>query len=162
MVSFSYGASRIKISFSVVAGMNLVMSGMLGMAVLDRKWFFSFYRRQDNRCSGRSFTWWNGGISDLSLCSDTKAEYDEKTRKLNFMSGIILAVALSIDSVAVGMGAGLLEGVRWMLIAGAFLWGIFMMEIGWKLGKCCAKFYKKDLSWIGGICLLLLAFFAFW
>lgn len=33
MVSFSYGASRIKISFSVVAGMNLVMSGMLGMAV---------------------------------------------------------------------------------------------------------------------------------
>ena len=78
------------------------------------------------------------------------------------MSGIILAVALSIDSVAVGMGAGLLEGVRWMLIAGAFLFGIFMMEIGWKLGKCCAKFYKKDLSWVGGICLLLLAFFAFW
>ena len=85
----------------------------------------------------------------------------KKTRKLNFMSGIILAMALSIDSVAVGMGAGLLEGVRWMLIAGAFLFGIFMMEIGWKLGKCCAKFYKKDLSWIGGICLLLLAFFAF-
>lgn len=56
------------------------------------------------------------------------------------MSGIILAMALSIDSVAVGMGAGLLEGVRWMLIAGAFLFGIFMMEIGWKLGKCCAKF----------------------
>ena len=80
MVSFSYGASRIKISFSVVAGMNLVMSGMLGMAV----WIFLFYRRQDNRCSGRSFTWWNGGISDLSLCSDTKAEYDEKNKKIKF------------------------------------------------------------------------------
>lgn len=106
MVSFSYGASRIKISFSVVAGMNLVMSGMLGMAVWIGNGFL-IYRRQDNRCSGRSFTWWNGRIPDLSLCSDTKAEYDEKTRKLNFMSGIILAVALSIDSVAVGMGAGL-------------------------------------------------------
>ena len=68
MVSFSYGASRIKISFSVVAGMNLVMSGMLGMAV----WI------------GNGFTWWNGGISDLSLCSDTKAKYDEKNKKIKF------------------------------------------------------------------------------
>ena len=77
MVSFSYGASRIKISFSVVTGMNLIMSGMLGMAVWIGNGFSYFIE-------GRSFTWWNGGISDLSLCSDTKAKYDEKNKKIKF------------------------------------------------------------------------------
>ena len=162
MVSFSYGASRIKISFSVVAGMNLVMSGMLGMAVWIGNGFSYFIEGRTTDVLAGVLLGGMGGYQIYHSVRIQKQNMTKKTRKLNFMSGIILAVALSIDSVAVGMGAGLLEGVRWMLIAGAFLWGIFMMEIGWKLGNCCAKFYKKDLSWVGGICLLLLAFFAFW
>ena len=162
MVSFSYGASRIKISFSVVAGMNLVMSVMLGTAVWIGNGFAHFIEGRTTDMLAGVLLGGMGGYQIYQSVRMRKQNTTKKTRKLNFMSGIILAVALSIDSVAVGMGAGLLEGVRWMMIAGAFLWGIFMMEIGWKLGKCCAKFYKKDLSWIGGICLLLLAFFAFW
>ena len=81
MVSFSYGASRIKISFSVVAGMNLVMSGMLGMAVWIGNGFSYFIEgRTTDILAGVLL----GGISDLSLCSDTKAKYDEKNKKIEF------------------------------------------------------------------------------
>ncbi len=162
MVSFSYGASRIKIPFSVVAGMNLVMSGMLGIAVWMGNGFAHFLKGRTTDILAGVLLGGMGGYQIYQSVRAQKQNATKKTGKLNLMSGMILAMALSIDSVAVGMGAGLLEGVRWMLVAGAFLWGIFMMEIGWKLGKYCAKFYKKDLSWIGGLCLLLLAFFALW
>ena len=124
MVSFSYGASRIKISFSVVAGMNLVMSGMLGMAVWIGNGFSHFIEGRTTDVLAGVLLGGMGGYQIYHSVQIQKQNMTKKTRKLNFMSGIILAVALSIDSVAVGMGAGLLEGVRWMLIAGAFLWGI--------------------------------------
>lgn len=163
MVSFAYGASCIKIPFWVVAGMNLVMSGMLGVAV----WIGS----------GLNY-FITGKITDIlaaillagmgvyqitqSFMVRKKNTIKRIEERLSFFKGIILAFALSMDSVVVGIGAGLLEGTQWIVLAGAFLIGVLMMEIGWKLGKYCAGFYKKDLSWIGGVCLLLLAFFALW
>lgn len=162
MVSFSYGASRIKIPFSVVAGMNLVMTGMLGMAVWIGNGFTHFISGRTTDILAGVLLGGMGSCQIYQSVRTRKKNTMKKTKKLTLMSGIILAMALSIDSVAVGMGAGLLEGVRWILLTGAFCWGVFMMEIGWKLGKCCAKVYKKDLSWIGGFCLLLLAFFALW
>lgn len=80
---FFVWASRIKISFSVVAGMNLVMSGMLGMAVWIGNGFSYFIEgRTTDILAGVLLG--GMGISDLSLCSDTKAKYDEKNKKIKF------------------------------------------------------------------------------
>lgn len=162
MVSFSYGASCIKISFPVVTVMNLVMSGMLGVAVWMGNGFTSIISGRTTDILAGILLGGMGGYQIYQSILTRKKNTIKKIEKLNFMKGVILAGALSIDSVAVGIGAGLLEGVRWMVVAGAFILGVLMMEIGWNLGRYCVRFYTKDLSWIGGVCLLLLAFFAFW
>ena len=43
------------------------------------------------------------------------------------------------------------------MVVGSFLGGIFMMEVGWKLGKLFGISVKRDLSWLSGACLILLA-----
>lgn len=161
MVSFAYGASKIKISFLVIAGMNLVMSGMLGMAVWIGSGLNSFMTGKITDILA-AILLAGMGIYQIkqSLMARKKNTRKQIQGKLSFLRGLILAFALSMDSVVVGIGAGLLEGRQWTVLAGAFLTGVFMMEIGWQLGKYSAGFYKKDLSWIGGGCLLLLAFFA--
>lgn len=40
----------------------------------------------------------------------------------------------------------------------AFLGGMGMMKAGWELGSRFRKKTNRDLSWISGMCLLLLAF----
>lgn len=92
MVSFSYGASRIKISFSVVAGMNLVMSGMLGMAVWIGNGFSYFIEGRTTDILAGVLLGGMGGYQIYHSVRIRKQNTMKKTRKLNFMSGIILAM----------------------------------------------------------------------
>ena len=77
---------------------------------------------------------------------------------LTMKEGFILAFVLSADSLAAGLGTGLMQSGEWMLAAGAFLGGMGMMKAGWELGSRFRKKTNRDLSWISGMCLLLLAF----
>ena len=45
VVSFAYGMEKIKLSFLMVVGMNLIMSCLLGMAVLTGNFLSCFYQR---------------------------------------------------------------------------------------------------------------------
>ena len=72
--------------------------------------------------------------------------------------GIVgLAFILSLDSIAVGIGTGLVQSGQVMLVIGSFLAGIAVMEAGWMLGHGTRHILNRDLSWLSGVCLLLLA-----
>ena len=80
MVSFSYGASRIKISFSVVAGMNLVMSGMLGMAVWIGNGFSHFIEgRTTDVLAGVLL----GGMGGYQIYHSVRIQKQNMTKKTN-------------------------------------------------------------------------------
>jgi len=59
---------------------------------------------------------------------------------------------------AKGLSAYCLHGAkkRGLLIPGVFLGGILMMEAGWRAGNHFRHVFRKDISWISGICLLIL------
>ena len=84
-------------------------------------------------------------------------EESEKVKALNLLEGLGLAFILSLDSIAVGIGTGLVQSGQVMLVIGSFLAGIAVMEAGWMLGHGTRHILNRDLSWLSGVCLLLLA-----
>ena len=78
-------------------------------------------------------------------------------KELSWTEGFLLALALSLDGLVAGVGAGLLYSNKLLLVACSFVAGIAVMLLGWMLGYRCRHFIRRDLSWISGACLLLLA-----
>lgn len=91
-----------------------------------------------------------------------KEENKEIYQELTAAEGFTLAFLLSLDSLAVGVGTGLVQSGQLFLAAGTFICGILMMELGWRLGCVFRNTTQKDLSWVSGVCLLLLAMSFLW
>lgn len=158
VVSFAYGMEKVKISFPIVVGMNLIMSFLLGMAVLTGNFLSCFLSKTITSllCTGILA---GMGLYRILICFYSKEDTVEKRKKkeLARMEAILLAIVLSLDSLAVGLGTGLVQTRGLFLAVGSFVGGIFMMESGWKLGNVFRISMKRDLSWLSGACLILLA-----
>ena len=158
VVSFAYGIEKIKLSFLMVVGMNLIMSCLLGMAVLTGNFLSCFLSKTITSLVSTGILV-GMGFYRLFTCFFSKQETDEKEKKrhLTGIEATLLAVVLSLDSLAVGLGTGLVQTGGMFLAVGSFVGGILMMEAGWKLGNVFGISVKKDLSWLSGACLVLLA-----
>lgn len=158
VVSFAYGMEKIKISFSMVVGMNLIMGSLLGMAVLAGNFLSYFLPKTVTSllCTGILA---GMGFYRIFVCFYAKENTAGKGKKkeITRIEAILLAIVLSLDSLALGLGTGLIQTGGRFLVVGSFLGGICMMEIGWKLGKLFGISMKRDLSWLSGACLILLA-----
>lgn len=69
-----------------------------------------------------------------------------------------LAAALSLDGLAVGFGAALGSVPIWQSLLFSLVIGTAAVQLGAFLGNHLAKHITLDLSWIGGVLLLILAF----
>ncbi|WWU66610.1 manganese efflux pump [Clostridium baratii] len=69
-----------------------------------------------------------------------------------------LAIALSIDSLAVGFGASFINVNSLFMIMTCFIFGIASIKIGSYIGKNMISSSNNNLSWVSGICLLVIAF----
>ncbi|MBP1889414.1 putative sporulation protein YtaF [Clostridium moniliforme] len=89
---------------------------------------------------------------------ETKADFD-KSKNISLKESIYLAIALSLDSLAVGFGASFININSLFMILFCFIFGILSIKIGSYLGeKFLPSNSNSNLSWISGICLLLIAF----
>ena len=89
--------------------------------------------------------------------SETKADYD-KSKNLTIKEAIYLAVALSLDSIAVGFGSSLISINYFQVLVLSFFIGVMSLFLGVYFGK---KFIEKidiNLSWLSGSMLILLAY----
>ncbi|WP_343009233.1 manganese efflux pump, partial [Blautia obeum] len=88
--------------------------------------------------------------------NETKADYD-KSKTLTIKESVYLAVALSIDSIAVGFGSSLVSFNFIQILLLSFTIGILALFLGVNIGK---KFIEKvniNLSWLSGAMLVCLA-----
>ena len=69
-----------------------------------------------------------------------------------------LAIALSLDSLAVGFGSGLGYVNYAQVIILCFLVGIVCLRLGSQLGRHFANIINVNLSWLSGVLLIILAF----
>jgi putative sporulation protein YtaF len=94
-------------------------------------------------------------VFDIYL-EETLADSD-KSKILSANEAIYLAIALSIDSLAIGLGSGLFMIHYFELISISLILGLLAVLIGCLLGRKFAKLTQKDVSWISGAILILLA-----
>lgn len=95
-------------------------------------------------------------IIDIYI-DETKADLDNsKTISLN--EALYLAIALSIDSIAIGFGTGIGNINYFTVVILSLIWDIIAIWSGLFLGEKFTEKINVDLSWLSGILLILLAF----
>ena len=88
---------------------------------------------------------------------EIKADYDN-SKLLSAKEAFYLAIALSLDSLAVGFGSGLGYVNYAQVIILCFLVGIVCLRVGSQLGRHFANIMNVNLSWLSGVLLIILAF----
>lgn len=90
-------------------------------------------------------------------CNPLEADID-KNKKLSLKEVIFFSVAMSIDSLIAGAMAAFLKISVPLTIISAFILGCIFTYGGQLLGYQIRKKSSIDLSWIGGILFIILAF----
>lgn len=71
---------------------------------------------------------------------------------------LTLGIALSLDSIAAGIGVGVDDFRMILAVPAALAINFLMMRLGGRVGKALAGRIHTDLGWISGVLLILLAF----
>ena len=133
--------------------MNLVMSLLLAGGICTGRVMEGFFPRNIAIAAG-ALVLLGMGIYRIRKQFLKREKKEDSVKKLTFFQAVLMAVLLSLDGLAAGIGTGLTESGGNLLILGTFAGGILMMEAGWKTGRHFKCFFRWDLSWVSGVCLL--------
>ncbi len=181
---FAYGASKIKIpiksalilSFicSVTLGITLLLGNLIRpyisadiikyisfailLAIGLFKLFEELIKLLLKRTSNRQikFNVFNFHFILQIFGNETEAD-SNKDKILSAAEAVSLAVALSMDGLAVGFSAGLTGANPILLIAFSFAIGFSAVMSGHKVGDKIASKVKINLSWLSGLILAAIA-----
>lgn len=100
-------------------------------------------------------------VFDLSFIIDiyvdkTKADFNY-SKDLSSKEAIYLAIALSFDSIAVGFGSSIVAINYLQVMMFSMVFNIIAIWVGLFFGRKLSLKSKVDLSWLGGIILMVLA-----
>ncbi len=94
-------------------------------------------------------------IIDIYI-DETKADFDN-SKILSSKEALYLAIALSLDSIAIGFGSGLGNVNYFHVILLSLVSGMIAIWIGLFIGRKFVEKSKLNLSWLAGIILMVLA-----
>ena len=186
VASFAYGTNKIKIPPLSVAVISVICSGMLAVSLffgsllrdyvpeavtkgicftilfllgvvklfdsaikmrirkhkIDRQMKFSFLSLQ----------------VILNVYADPEKADIDRSKVLSPLEAVSVTVALSLDGLAVGFGAGLANIDFFQAVIICLLFSAVTVGIGSLLGRKLAEKTNLNLTWVGGVLLLVLAF----
>lgn len=145
VVSFSYGAQNVKMSMKMILVMNLVMSLLLAGGICTGRVMEGFFPR-NIAIAGALVLLGMGGYRIWKFLQGRRSGEEQEVQELDYFQGILLALILSLDGLAAGIGTGLVQAEEGLLIPGVFLGGILMMEAGWRAGNHFRHVFRKDIS----------------
>ena len=98
----------------------------------------------------------------LQVYADSTAADLDQSRSLSPAEAASLALALSLDGIAAGFGAGMAHlSLPAVLVTSALLTAAAVRLGDWAGGRA-ARACRLDISWAAGLLLVLLAFFRLW
>lgn len=185
--SLAYGTQKIRIPWSSIAVISLVCSSvttaslLLGRAIgphiphgLPRWLGFGIllglgivklfdssikaYIRRHRELKKRLHFSFSNLQFILTVYADPEKADQDASQTLSATEAASLALALSIDGLAAGFGAGLAENGWYQVFLASFLVSILAVRLGHGAGKLLSRKLTLDLSWLGGTMLILLAF----
>lgn len=186
-VSFAYGSEKIKIPFksniiiTVIGSTVLALSVYLGnfislilpytitdiigssiLFILGIIKIFDSVIKGYIRKNGKISKNMNFSIFSLKFAinvyADPKKADIDNSRIISSNEAIIVAFAVALDAVALGVGAALIEISFIQLIMFSLIFDVLAVLIGSFLGRSLAQKSPINLSWLGGIILIILSF----
>ncbi|MGL4876152.1 MAG: sporulation membrane protein YtaF [Clostridium sp.] len=94
----------------------------------------------------------------LNVYLDEKSADFDKSKFISLKESFYLALALSLDSLAIGFGVGFYDINFLALLFFSFIFGLCSFKFGAFLGKKLKTKKDINLSWLSGVILLLIAF----
>jgi len=94
----------------------------------------------------------------LRLYADPEAADADVSSHISPVEAVTLAVSLSLDGMAVGFGAALAGVNPWALLGWSLITNMMAIIWGRKLGHKLAEKLPFNISWLGGVILIGLAF----
>ncbi|MCL2580259.1 MAG: manganese efflux pump [Oscillospiraceae bacterium] len=191
VASFAYGSKGIKMPARSVALISLICTGVVGLALLAgtllRQYIpydftvavsftilfglgalkladniiKSLIRRHDALSKEIKFSL-SGLKFILKLYADPEQADVDGSKTLSPGEAATLALALSLDGLAVGLGAAIGSVNSLFVLIGVLVTGVFALLMGGYLGNKAARKVRFDLSWLSGVLLILLAFSNLW
>lgn len=105
---------------------------------------------------------WGCKIKQLNIVFTVYLSPEEANRTelqvLSFRESLLLSLALSLDSILVGMAFCFTPLSPFLLFLSAAFCNLILFSGGYLLGRLLFRLLRFDLSWLSGLCLLLLAF----
>lgn len=92
----------------------------------------------------------------LQVCVDSAQADFNRSQSLSVPEAISLAVALSVDGLAAGVGAGILDVSHWLIFLIAMLINLFAVHLGCRTGIRFSRKHEQDISWVAGVLLIVL------
>lgn len=94
----------------------------------------------------------------LRVVCDSKEADKDKSKILSAGEACLLALSLNIDEMAAGVGAGFSGSSELAVLATSLIFAFLSVYIGEYAGIKLSKKTNLNLSWLGGVILLALAF----
>lgn len=187
IASFAYGSNKIKMSLPSLIVINLVCSGILGLSLLlgatiqpylspdvNRLLCFlilfiigltkllddlakAFIRKHGSLSKRIRFSFLNFKFVLNVYANPEKADVDH-SKSISLGEAVSLAVALSLDGMAVGFGAALGDVSGMTLFFASFFTDTAAILLGIYLGNRIASTLRFNISWLSGAILIVMAF----
>ena len=180
MASLAYGSKKIKISFLEIQIINLTCITILGISLMFGELIKNYLPDGLTNTLGFLILFILGIVKLLDSLIKILINRYIKSNRLNFkfilniyakpekadldhsrtispLEAFSLALALSLDSLAIGFSAALTNfNILFLLITSFFINGMSIIS-GLYLGNKITKKIKFDLSWLAGVILIILA-----
>lgn len=186
LASFAYGSNNIKIQFPTVLLISFLSSGILGIflflggtlrpylppelssvlcftvlfligmtKILDHL-MQSIIRRVGNLSKNIHFSCFHLRFI-LNIYADPEVADVDRSKTISLMEAGSLAVALSLDGMAAGFGAGLGEVSGGVVFLASFFTNVLAVVLGDLVGSRVAAKLRLPVSWLSGVILIGLA-----
>ncbi|HSH35078.1 sporulation membrane protein YtaF [Schnuerera sp.] len=187
VASIAYGTNNIRIPFTSVLIIDIVCTSFLAISVLLGEfiknflplnltttisfliliflgiyYLFESFVKSFFKNKGSSKERVKVKLFDIRLIIDIyvdeiKADFDN-SKNLNYNEALYLAVALSLDSLAIGFSSGLCNINFFLIIFLSIVFNILSIWGGLFIGRRFVEKSKINLSWLTGIILITLGF----
>jgi len=188
VAGFAYGANKIKINFLSVQIINIICSGMTGLsfffgniiknyiprtaaaiicfiilfllavAKLLDGFTKSLIKKHTDLSRELKFSMFNFNFI-LKLYAVPEDSDADSSKTISPVEAISIAIALSLDGAAVGLGAALGGANGFAVFLFSLAANMSAIIFGRYIGEKAAGKFKFNLSWLGGVILMILAVF---
>lgn len=186
MASIAYGTKRILIPFKSVLAINIICSSILLLSLIAGGFISNYlptgllsvtsfillfslgvYRlfesilknylvNRQKKIIPLKFKLFDINFVIDVYADETKADYDN-SKVLTIKESTYLALALSLDSLAVGFSYSLLQTNEILVVSLCFFVGIILLYLGCKIGKKFSEVSSFNISWLSGLLLIIIS-----